>query len=816
MFHSTRNLLFVGSLCLGLLAPLDLARGADRLVFEPSQEKANGKQIVLISGDEEYRTEESMPMLGKILSQHHGFRCTVLFALAADGSGYIDPNNQQGIVGWESLAEADLMIIGTRFRDPDAVAAAHITQYLNNGKPVIGIRTSTHAFQGSGSFGGLSYKDFGLKILGETWVSHHGKHKVQGARSLVAEGKSQHPILKDVGPIFCPSDVYGVIHLTEADEILLRAAVTESLAPDSPNMEGELNQPAQPFAWLHTYTSPDGRKTGTSFCTTGGASVDFVDEDLRRLIVNAAYFLTDQQVPSQADVAFVDAFYPSFYGFIRDDAYFRNLNLRPEDLDLGKSPQSPDPENSPTWNYRPRPAAVRGEAAGNGFEFRKGERIALVGGSLAERMNLFGYFETLLHTRFPEKKLLIRNFGWPADEVGNQQRPDNYTKIDDPMEVFSPECFVCFFGFNEHFAGNSEQNLSEFQQQYRKWIEDHREKFSKQGREARFVLVSPIAFENAASEHLPDGQENNTALELYTKAIRELAEELNYPFIDVFHPSLQAFGEEPGSQYTINGVHHNEMGDRLVAAEADSQLFGNEHPTGMDVSKFHDVRRWVNDKSWLHLQDYRMLNGWYVYGGRRTWDTETFPGEYQKIRKMVAVRDAYIWDLAAGKGVPEQPDDTNTGEVFIPETMFGTRDDAFREMREPKTLVYPSPEESIAQMSVPEGFEVQLFASEREFPEFANPTQMTFDTKGRLWVSCMINYPQWLPGSAKPGDKLLIFEDTNGDGQADKCIPFYDQLICPTGFEFYEDGVLVVDEPRIIFLRDTDGDDKADEVTQVI
>jgi putative heme-binding domain-containing protein len=249
----------------------------------------------------------------------------------------------------------------------------------------------------------------------------------------------------------------------------------------------------------------------------------------------------------------------------------------------------------------------------------------------------------------------------------------------------------------------------------------------------------------------------------------------------------------------------------MVAELLDATLFSAPHPTGADASDFQRVRAAVNDKSWFHLQDYRMLNGWYVYGGRRTWDTETFPTEFRKIRKMVAVRDQYIWDIVAGKSVPEVPDDSGTGEVFIPETMFGTRDDAFREKREPKTLVYPTPEESIAQMKVPEGMKVELFASEREFPELSNPTQIAFDSKGRLWVSCMTNYPQWLPGASKPGDKLLILEDTTGDGKADVCKTFYDKLICPTGFEFYQDGVIVTNQPRIVFLRDTDGDDVADE-----
>ncbi len=338
-----------------LLAPSALRVGAaDRLVFEPPAGTSADKKIVLVSGDEEYRSEESMPMLGKILSQKHGFHCTVLFALAEDGSGYIDCNNQAGIVGWEALDAADLMIIGTRFRTPSESDAAHITKFLNSGKPVIGIRTATHAFRGGSEFGDIKYDEFGLKILGEQWVNHHGAHKRQGARSVRVEEHQDHPILNGVSDIFCPSDVYGVIHLTEQDQILLRGGVTETLDPESEFISGDKNSPMQPFAWLHSYTSPDGKTMGTSFCTTGGASVDFVDEDLRRLIVNAAYFLTERDIPAIADVDYVDAFYPSFYGFIREAGYFRELNLHPEDLDLGKSPSSPDPKGSPDWDFRPR------------------------------------------------------------------------------------------------------------------------------------------------------------------------------------------------------------------------------------------------------------------------------------------------------------------------------------------------------------------------------------------------------------------------------------------------------------------------------
>ncbi len=461
-------------------------------------------------------------------------------------------------------------------------------------------------------------------------------------------------------------------------------------------------------------------------------------------------------------------------------------------------------------------AADGRRSADDSLEFHKHHRIAAVGNSLAERMNLFGYFETLLHTRHPEKELIFRNFGWPADEVANQQRPSNYTTIDDPLEVFGPEVFICFFGFNESFAGDAPDSIEAFVENYRKYIDGMTKRFTKDGTKPSFILVSPTAFEATGNPLQPSGVTENRNLRAYRDAIAKLATADGHRFVDLFTESQKLFSTEPGKQYTINGVHLNEQGDATIGQLLDYELSGSKHPTGIQSPIFDEIRKWVIDKSWFHSQDYRMLNGWYVYGGRRTWDTETFPTEYEKIRRIAAVRDQYIWDLASGRDVTPEPDDSKTGTVFEPETMFGTRDDNFREMREPKVLKYPTPEESIAMMKVPEGFQVQLFASEREFPELANPNQIAFDNKGRLWVSCMVNYPQWQPGHAKPSDRLLILEDTDQDGLADKCTPFYDKLICPTGFEFWNGGVLVVDEPRILFLKDTDGDDRADYVEQII
>lgn len=328
----------------------------ETLVFEPPQNREQAKHIVLVSGDEEYRSEEVMPMLGKILSQKHGFRCTVIFSFGPDGAEYIDSNNQRGLRGLSALDSADLLIIATRFRRPDAEQAEHITKFLNAGKPVIGLRTATHAFDGGDKFGNtLGFGEFGRKILGEQWVSHHGRHKVEGARSVVEPGAETNPILRGVGELFAPSDVYGVTHLTDADTILLRGAITETLAPNSRTLTDDpRNMPMQPLAWLHPYVAPNG-ESGLSFCTTAGAAVDFVDENLRRLVVNAALFLTGEEVPDKANVDYVDPFYPTFYGFINDPNYYRDLNLRPVDFDLGKAPFRDDPPGSPEWPFRPRP-----------------------------------------------------------------------------------------------------------------------------------------------------------------------------------------------------------------------------------------------------------------------------------------------------------------------------------------------------------------------------------------------------------------------------------------------------------------------------
>jgi putative membrane-bound dehydrogenase-like protein len=513
------------------------------------------------------------------------------------------------------------------------------------------------------------------------------------------------------------------------------------------------------------------------------------------------------EVPQRADVAIVGEYKPSPYGF---DGFRRGL--RPADLALAPASRRETVPGGELLLQPPRIARAALPPSSLPLAFLPGERIALAGNSLAERMNLFGHFEALLHSRFPNQELVVRNFARPCDAVDVRQRPSSYTALDDPLQAFGPDTIFCFFGFNEAFEGA--EGEQRFRTEYEKYLDEMARAYPRDesAQPPRFVLISPIAWEPTGNPLWPDAAERNQHLRRYAQLVSKVARERGLAYVDLFTPTEPLFAAETGMQYTINGCHLNLAGDREVALLLDRALFGGSTRADLDSDAFQKLRSAVNDKSWVHMQDYRMLNGWYVYGGRRTWDHETFPREYLKIRAMAEVRDRYIWGLAQGES-PAPPDDSNTGDLFTPATRFGN---PTQDYSEPEELRYLSPEECIATMKVPDGFAVQLFASEREFPELAKPCQINFDNRGRLWVGCMPTYPQWKPGDPRPDDRLLILEDTNADGRADKCKVFYDQLHCPTGFEFWNGGVLVTDQPRLIWLKDSDGDDRADVVVHLL
>ena len=443
------------------------------------------------------------------------------------------------------------------------------------------------------------------------------------------------------------------------------------------------------------------------------------------------------------------------------------------------------------------------------FELKPHERIAFVGNSTGERMNLFGHFETMLHGRFPELELVVRNFCRPADEVGIRQRPTDYTKIDDPLAVFAPDTFLCFFGFNESFAGPA--GIGKFSGEYEKFLDDYARRYGREGR-ARFVLISPIAFESTGNDFLPDGEAGNRNLKIYADAAREVARKRGLPFIDLFGPTAAAFNAAPAMQFTINGCHLNEAGDRAVAELLDRALFGTTNPAKPGTPAFEQLRAAVNDKSWVHLQDYRMLNGWYVYGGRRTWDTETFPREYRKIRAMAAVRDHWCgrWPQVARQSpsTTRKPASCSCRRrgLETPAGIFG----------KPDELRYLTPEESIAAMKVPEGFEVRAFASERRVSRAgqAGPDELRQPRPAVGRVHADVSAVEaGRPAAERPA------VDFRGHQQRrqGRCLQgLLRQAALPDRVRILERRRARDDQPRLIWLKDTDGDDKADVVVHLL
>ena len=279
------------------------------------------KRIVLLAGDEEYRTEEGLPQLAKILSQRHGFACTVVFSINPQ-TGEIDPNTGDNQPGIEALDSADLCILGLRFRHWPDEQMKHFADYLAAGKPFIALRTSTHAFniKPGSAYSKYSHNSkegwlggFGRQVLGETWVAHHGAHKKEATRGVVEESAKGHPLLRGVGEIFGNSDVYTA-NPPEDAKILVRGQVLVGMnATDAP-VEGKKNEPMQPIVWTREFKNEAG-KTNQVLTTTMGAATDLENEGLRRLIVNGAYALTGQKIPEKADVAVVGEYKPNFYGF---------------------------------------------------------------------------------------------------------------------------------------------------------------------------------------------------------------------------------------------------------------------------------------------------------------------------------------------------------------------------------------------------------------------------------------------------------------------------------------------------------------------
>jgi putative heme-binding domain-containing protein len=454
-------------------------------------------------------------------------------------------------------------------------------------------------------------------------------------------------------------------------------------------------------------------------------------------------------------------------------------------------------------------AAARANEPAPRLRLQRGDHISILGNTLADRMQHHGWLETFLQSRFPDLQLVFRDLGFSGDELTVRFRSESFGSPDDWLGRTKADVVFAFFGYNESFAGPA--GLDKFKKDLDAFIKHTLAQKYNGKSTPRLVLFSPIAHEDLHDRNLPDGHDNNRRLELYTSALAEVALANHVPFVDLFHPTKQAYARA-ANPLTINGVHLNEHGDEEVGRIIDRALFPGPEPR-RDTERLEKIRQAVLDRNFHWFNRYRTVDGYNIYGGRSRMrytdgisNFEVMQREMQVLDIMTANRDRRVWAVA--KGGDLKVDDRNVPPFIpvktnLPGPLPGGKH------------IFLSGAEEIQKMTVGRGMKVNLFASEKEFPDLVNPVQMEFDTKGRLWVAAWQSYPHWKPGEPM-NDKLLVFEDTDGDGKADKMTVFADHLHCPTGFAFYNGGVLLAQAPDVIFLKDTDGDGKADVRLRVL
>ena len=457
------------------------------------------------------------------------------------------------------------------------------------------------------------------------------------------------------------------------------------------------------------------------------------------------------------------------------------------------------------------------------IQLNQGSRIFLIGNNLPSRMMNYGFFETEMHLRYPDSLLFIRNMGdggntpgfrphsgrnspWAfpgaeafQTELAKRSGSEGHLETEDEwLKRLQADIIIAFFGYNESFEGP--EGLGNYKAELEAFIH-HTFGQKYNGDTTQLAIVSPIAFEDLSDRYdLPKGETENENLRLYTEAMKEVAERNKVLFIDAFNPSKKWF-DSSNEPLTIDGFQLNEEGYKRFAIFLADEVFGKEKTKAEEHREL--VLASVKEKNWMWHNDFKIPNGVHVFGRRYDpFGPDNYPAEIKKIREMTAIRDEAIWKAVKGEKMDVRAADQQTSELPPVVTNF-----KYDEKNPPRYLYG---EEALSTIKVPEGYKIELFASEEEFEDLANPVQMSFDNKGRLWVATMPSYPHYKPGDDKPNDKILIFEDTDGDGKADKQTVFADGLHLPVGFEIAHDGVYVSQGTDFMLFKDTDGDDVAD------
>jgi putative heme-binding domain-containing protein len=445
----------------------------------------------------------------------------------------------------------------------------------------------------------------------------------------------------------------------------------------------------------------------------------------------------------------------------------------------------------------------------------------------------FGHFDTELHVRYPEHQLVIRNLcdegatpsfrphsaranqlGFPgADKFalpyceGRLHGGKGHLETDEQwLARIKPDVLVAFFGFNESFQGMA--GLQNFRAELDAFLK-HTLAQSYNGKAApKVALVSPTAIQDlSASLDVPDGRVQNPVLAAYTSVMEAVAGEHGVLFVDAFRAS-QAWYRESKEPLTADGALLNEAGYKKLTTLLVDRMFGKS-PASAEARRAK-VREAVLEKDWFWINDFKIPNGVHAYGQRyNPFGPANYPFEIQKIREMTDIRDRAVWAAAEGKALDVAALDAETSK--LPEVQTN-----YKPGGKNGPVVYKDGKEALDALKVPAGYKIEQWATEQEFPDLAKPVTMAFDNKGRLWVAVIPSYPHWRPGDAKPNDKILILEDSNGDGKADKQTVFADHLNLPIGFEIAADGVYVTQSPNLVLLKDTNGDDRADSTEIVL
>jgi plastocyanin len=457
----------------------------------------------------------------------------------------------------------------------------------------------------------------------------------------------------------------------------------------------------------------------------------------------------------------------------------------------GKKVPEKDPALAPFGIYAktaPMPRQVTPATTSLPLKLNPGMKICYVGNTLLDREGSFGHFEAMIQQQFTGLNLKVRNLSWPADEVDLQPRPDNFASMDQHLAVEKADVIFAAFGFNESFAG--EGAIPRFKERLAGMLQRMKSRAYNGETGPQIVLLSPAANENVTGVRAADL--NNPRLEAYTAAMKDVANAEQVGFVDVFKNTREAM-DDPASDLTFNGVHLELKGNEVFAGALFKGTFGKEAAPQIDEA----LRISIADKNQQYFYRYRPVNTFYYTGGRSgSYGYLDFLPAMRNFEMMVVNRDQRIWDQAEGKAVGEKVDDSNV--PTLPQTRQSRGANAWM-----------SPADELAAFKIDERFDVNLFASEEQFPDIACPIQMRWDSLGRLWVACSTTYPHVYPGQG-PRDKIVILEDTDHDGRADTCKVWASDIHIPLSFEFGDGGVYVSEEPHFSFLKDTDGDGKAD------